>query len=111
MTDDAAKAKEQAAQAGHQTKAAVKSGSRAAKNAAEPVVEAVANEARDAAEKLEGTAEDAVNAVRRIDVGVLGKISSDTGVGFLALSVSIYSGAIAYAKFRQALSGRSHIVS
>ena len=105
------KAKEQARQAGSQTRAAVKSAGRAARDAAEPVVEAVADEARDAAEKLEGTAEDAVNAAKRINVGVLGKISSDTGVGFLALSVSLYSGAIAYAKFRQALSGRSQVIS
>jgi hypothetical protein len=42
---------------------------------------------------------------------VLSRMSSDTGVGFLALSVAIYSGAVAYTKFRQAASGRSQVIS
>lgn len=112
MTEnDKAKAKEQAAQAGSQAKAAAKSAGRAARDAAEPVVEAVADEARDTAEKVEGTVDDAVRAARKINPGVLGKMSSDTGVGFLALSVAIYSGTIAYVKFRQAASGRSQVIS
>lgn len=109
--EDKDKAKEQAAQAGHQARAAAKSGGRALRHAAEPVVEAVADEARDTAEKVEGTVNDVADAARRIDVGVLGKMSSDTGVGFLALSVCIYSGAVAYAKFRQAASSRSNVIS
>lgn len=110
-TEDKDRAKEQASQVGSQAKAAAKSAGRAARGAAEPVVEAVADEARDTAEKVEGTAHDVADAVRKVDVGVLGKMSSDTGVGFLALSVCIYSGAVAYAKFRQAASGRKQIIS
>jgi hypothetical protein len=107
---DKDKAKEQAGQAVSQAKAAAKSTGRAARDAAEPVVEAVADEARDTAEKVEGTIHDVADAAKRIDVGVLGRMSSDTGVGFLALSVCIYSGAVAYAKFRQAAAGRSSVI-
>lgn len=109
--DEAEKAKEQAEQAATQARAAARSGARALREAAEPVVEAVADEAQDVAEKVEGTAEDAVEAARRVNVGVLGKMSSDVGVGFLALSVCIYSGAVAYVKFRQAASGGSQVIS
>lgn len=109
--DDAELAKEQAGQAGSQAKAAAKSGGRALRDVAEDAVDAVADEARDVADKAEGTAHDVADAVRRVDVGVLGKMSGDTGVGFLALSVCIYSGAVAYAKFRQAASGRSQVIS
>jgi hypothetical protein len=108
LSDDSAK--ELADRAGDQAKHAAKNSGRAAKAAAEPVAEAVAEEARDTAHKLEGTADDAVRAARKINVGVLGKMSSDTGVGFLALSLAIYSGAVAYSKFRQA-AGRTTVVT
>lgn len=107
----AGKAGKQAKQSGRQARASARNAGRAAKAGAEAAADTVADEARDAAEKVEGTVDDAVDAARRIDVGVLGRMSSDTGVGFLALSVSIYAGLIAYTKFRQAASGRSHIVS
>jgi hypothetical protein len=100
-------AAEHARQAAGQGKAAAKNAGRAVKTAAEPVMEAVAEEAHDTAEKLEGTAYDAARAVRKIDVGMLSRLSSDTGVGFLALSVSLWSGAVAYSKFRTVLTGRS----
>lgn len=109
--DLADKAEEQARQAGSQAKAAAKTGGKAVKTAAEPVVEAVAEEARDTADKLEGTAYDAARAAKKVNVGVLGRMSGDTGVGFLALSVAIYSGAVAYAKFRQVASERSQVIS
>lgn len=107
----AEKAGEQAKQAGRQAKAATKNAGRAAKAAAEPVVEAVAEEAQDTADKLEDTAQDAARAAKKVNVDVLGRISSDTGVGFLALSVAIYASAVAYSKFRQAASGRNQIIS
>jgi ATP phosphoribosyltransferase regulatory subunit HisZ len=105
--DLASKTGVQTKQAGRQAKAAARTGGKAVKAAAEPVVE----EARDTANKLEGTAEDAVEAARKVNLGVLSRMSSDTGVGFLALSVAIYSGAVAYTKFRQAASGRSQVIS
>lgn len=111
MTDNAEEAKARASTAATQAKHAGRNTGRAAKAGAKAAAEAVADEAEETADKVEGTVDDAVDAARRINVGVLGRMSSDTGVGFLALSVSIYAGVIAYTKFRQAASGRSHIVS
>lgn len=96
---------ELAHRAGRQARNAGKNASRAAKAAVEPVVEAVEDEVRDTADKLEGTAQDAARAARKINPKMLSRISGDTGVGFLALSVAIYAGAIAYSKFRQVASG------
>lgn len=107
----AEKAGRQAKRAGSQAKAATKTSGRALKAAAEPVVETVAEEAQDTADKLEGTAQDAARAAKKVNLGVLRRISSDTGVGFLALSVAIYAGAVAYDKFRQAASGRKQVIS
>jgi hypothetical protein len=104
-------AQELAERAGTQAKHAAKNTGRAAKAAAKAGAEEVVEEARDAADKLEDTADDVIQAARRVNVGVLGKMSSDTGVGFLALSVCIYSGVIAYTKFRQAASGGSQVIS
>lgn len=106
----AGKAAEQAGQSGHQAKAAAKSTGRAVRAAAEPVAEAVADGAEEAAETARDVGQEAFRAVKKVDVGVLGKISGDTGVGFLALSVSLYSGLVAYTKFRQAFAGRSNII-
>lgn len=111
MSDEAQEAKEKAQQARGQAKAAARNAGGAVKAGAEAAGDAVADGARDTAEKVEATAEDAVRAARKVDVGVLGHISGDLGVGFLALSVSIYSGLVAYAKFRQAASGRSQVIS
>lgn len=109
--DLANKAGAQAKNAGMQARAAARSIGRAAKAGVEPVTEALTDEARDTAEKVEGTVDDAVQAATRVNVGVLGKMSSDTGVGFLALSVAIYAGAVAFSKFRQAASGRQQVIS
>lgn len=111
MSEESAEAKRLAGRAGKQAKQAGRNAGRAAKAGAEAAADTVADEARDAADKVEGTVDDAVNAARRINVGVLGRMSSDTGVGFLALSVSIYAGVIAYTKFRQAASGRTEVIS
>jgi hypothetical protein len=88
-----------AADSGKKTLRAVQKGTGAA-------VEVAADELKDAGHKIEGTAEDALQAARKVDVNLLGKLSNDLGVGFLSLSVSIYAGAIAYAKFRQVARGR-----
>lgn len=111
INENAKLAKEQVGQAGNQAKAAAKSTGRAVRDAAEPVVERMTDEASDVSYKVEETAQDALRAAKKVDVGVLSRMSGDTGVGFLALSVSIYAGAVAYAKFRQAASGRSHVIS
>lgn len=106
----AEKAEENVKQTGRQAKAASKNSAKALRAVAEEGAEKVVDEVRDTAEKLEGTAHDAAEAAKKIDVGVLGKISSDTGVAFLATSVSIYAGIVAYSKFRQAFSGGAHVI-
>lgn len=103
-------AQELAKRAGAQGKNAAKNTARAMKAAAEPAAVSAVAEAKETGAKLEGTAQDAVRAARRMDVGVLGRLSSDTGVGFLALSVAIYSGTIAYTKFRQVARGGSAVM-
>lgn len=110
MTEDnEQEASELAKQAAGQGKAAARSAGQALKAVGEDVVETVAEETRDATEKIEDTAEDALNTARRVNPKILSRISGDTGVGFLALSVSIYSGAVAFHKFRSALAGRSRV--
>lgn len=121
MTDDSQQNAEEAArlakQAKGQGRAAAKNagraaqrGARVARAAAEPVVDAVVDEAQDTVEKLEGTAEDAVKTARRINPRVLSRISGDTGQGFIALSVALWAGTIAFNKFRGAYEGRSHVL-
>lgn len=112
MTEDnAQEAAEHAKQAAGQGKAATKNAGKALKAVGEDAAETVAEEARDIAQKIEGTAEDALDTARRVNPKILSRISGDTGVGFLALAVSIYSGAIAAHKFRAAFSGSKNIVS
>lgn len=113
MTDEEkqAEAAELAKRARAEGKNAAKNAAQAVKAGAEAAEDAVAEEVQDTAQKLEGTAEDAVEAARRVNPWVLGRISSDTGIGFFALSVSIYSGAIAFYKFRSAIAGRSHVMT
>lgn len=104
-------AAELAKKAAREARAAAKDAGRAAKIVAEPALDAAAEEAQDTARKFEATAEDAVSAARRINPWVLSRISSDTGIGFFALSVSIYAGAIAVNKFRQAAAGRTALMT
>lgn len=95
MNDEAKKAKEQAAQAAHQAKAATQSTGRAVRDAAEPVVEAVADEAQDATEKVEDTVLEAVSVARR-----LGYAGPELVMTAFGLAVAVYSGKNALAKFR-----------
>lgn len=96
-------AQELAGRAGKQAKNAGKNAGRAVRAAAEPALESVGEHAEEAAEAVRETA-------RRVNPGALGRISSDTGVGFLAISVAVYAGAIAVGKFRQAYSGRKSVI-
>lgn len=102
-------AEELAQRAKEQAKHSAKNSGRALKAAAEPMMAAAADEARDTADKLEGTAQDAVTAARKLNPQVLSRLSGDTGIAFLAVSMSLWSGAIAFNKFRQVLSGRGHV--
>jgi hypothetical protein len=109
--DNATEAKDRAKTARTQATHASKNNGRSARAAGKAGAEEVADAAENVADRAEEIADEAVQAARRVNVGVLGKMSSDTGVGFLALSVCIYSGTVAYVKFRQAASGRSQIIS
>lgn len=111
MSEESQEAKALAKRAGAQAKHAGKNTGRAARAAAEAGAEVVADEAHEAVETVEGTAEAAAHAARRVNVGVLTRMSGDTGIGFLALTVAIYSGTVAYMKFRQAWSGGSQVIS
>lgn len=93
-------AAELAARAAQQGKNAGKNAGRAVKAVAEPVLEDI----QDNVEKLEGTVEDAVDAAKRFDLRMLSRITSDTGVGFLAMSISISAALVAYTKFRGVIS-------
>lgn len=93
-------AAELAKRAGRQGRNAARNGIKAAKAVAEPVIDAAHDEAVDTVNKLEGTAEDAVQAARKINPNVLSRLTGDTGIGFLALSVSIWAGAVAFNQFR-----------
>lgn len=95
MSEETEKAKEQAAQAGHQAKAAAKSTGRAARDAAEPVIEAVADTAQDTAESVEDLADEAVSVARR-----LGYAGPELALAAFGLAVTVYSGKNALAKFQ-----------
>lgn len=110
MSDSNGEAAELAERAAKQGKQASKNAARAARVAAEPVVEHVVDSARDVTNKLEGTAEDAIRTASRVNPKTLSRISGDTGVGFLALSVSLYAGAIAVNKFRAVYAGRNAVI-
>lgn len=105
MSDkDKQEARELAARAARQSQQAAKNAGRAAKAAA-PIV---AETAGDAAEKVNDAAEEAVDAAmqttKKFGPRVLSKLSSDTGVGFFALSVAVYAGALAFNRFGAAYS-------
>jgi hypothetical protein len=98
------------ARAASQARNATKNTARAAKDIAVPLAEDAAEEIRDTGEKLEGTVEDAVQSARKLSPRALSHISGDVGWGFLALSVSLYAGALAYNKFSAAYAGRKTII-
>lgn len=113
--DEEQRAAEEAAghakQAAGQAKAAAKEAAAAVSTAAEPVVDRVSDAAQNGASRIEDTAEDALDAARRVNPKIISKITGDTGVGFLALSVCIYSGTVAFYRFRSAFEGRSKVLS
>lgn len=95
MSEETEKAKEQAAQAGHQAKAAAKSTGRAARDAAEPVLEEVRDKAEDARDKVEDIADDAVSFGRR-----LGYAGPELVISAVCLGLAIVSSKRAYTKIQ-----------
>lgn len=91
--EDMQEARTHLGRAGRQGRHAAKNVSQAAQNGASAGVD----EAKDAA--------------RRLNVRGLSGITGDAGTGFLALSVALYAGAIAYNKFGSAIKGRGRAVS
>lgn len=94
---DQREAKELAARAASQGKHSAKNIGRASVAAGE----AVADEAVETTKRI----------APRISTLGLAAVSSDAGVGFLALSVALYAGAVAYSKFGSVLHGRGRAVT
>lgn len=97
-------------QSQHAAKNATKAARIAGEVAAEETQDSLMHAAGEAQEGAEEVAETTKRVVPRISARGLAAISGDTGTGFLALAVSIYSGAIAYQKFRSAIEGRGRAI-
>ena len=89
-------AQEHAARAARQAKYASQNAGRAAAEGAEYIADEVIGTGRKAA--------------KRFSPRGLAAISGDTGTGFLAMSVALYAGAIAFNRFRSAIDGRRRAV-
>lgn len=112
MTDEnKQEAADLAKRAGTQAKNAAKNSGRAVKAVAEPVIEAVVEEASNGHRQLEAITEEAAHTAKRVNPRMLSYISGDTGIGFLALSASLYAACVAVAKFRDAYEGRKQVLS
>jgi hypothetical protein len=81
-----------------------------AARAARQARHATKNAGRAAAEGAEYVAEEGKRRIKRFNLPGLAAISSDTGIGFLALSVSLYAGVIAFDRFNSAYHGRYQAV-
>lgn len=111
MSDqDKQEAKELAARAVRQSQQAAKNAGRAAKATAPVVAEKTGDAAEKVNDKAEEMVEVAAHTTRKFGPRVLDKISGDTSVGFMALSVAVYAGAIAFHKFNSAYSQRTYAV-
>jgi hypothetical protein len=112
---DKREARRHMGRAGRQGKHAVRNAGRAARFGAEAAAEETKDAPSHAAEHVEGAAERVAEDVRvvtpKLSARGLAAISGDTGTGFLALAVSLYSGAIAFHKFRSAIQGRGRAVA
>jgi hypothetical protein len=93
---DKQEATEHAARAARQAKHASKNAGRAAVEGAEYAAEEILETGR--------------KATKRFSPRGLAAISGDTGTGFLALSVALYAGAVAFNRFRSAIDGRRRAV-
>lgn len=88
-----------AKQARGEARAAARDAARAAKAGAEVAADAVEEEARDTVHKLEGTAQDAARAAKRLDIpGFL----ANTSLGFAFAGGSVFLGLAALQAFRNA---------
>ncbi len=90
-----------------QGKHAAQNAGRAARAAAQPVLE----EVQDMTEKVEDVAEETVKTAKRVSPLALSRLSSNTGQGFLALSVALYAAGFAISKFKGVYMGHSQVLN
>lgn len=101
MSDqDKQEAAELAARAGTQGKNALKNTGRAGRAAALHAADVTENAAEETVEVVSET-------TKHVGSRLLSKITSDTSIGFLAMSVSIYAGVIALNKFGLVIARRN----
>jgi hypothetical protein len=94
--EDKQEARKLAARAATQAKHSGQNAARAADTVIEPIVE-------EATETVKRQA-------NRVSPRGLAAITGDMGVGFFALSVALYAGAIAYSRFDAAFKGRGRAI-
>lgn len=101
---DKQEAQELAARAAAQGKNATKNAGRAARAAAPVAAEKIGDAAEAVNDRAEETVDAMSNTARRFGPRLFRKLTGDTGIGFFALSVSLYAGGIAFSKFNSAYS-------
>lgn len=111
---DRQEAREHLSQARRQAGQAARHATKAAKIVGEVAAEETGDALRHSADEVKEVASDVAEETKRVapkfSARGLAAISSDTGIGFMALSVSIYSGAIAFYKFKAAFDGRGRAI-
>jgi hypothetical protein len=85
--------------AGRQSKHALRNAGKAAQVAAQPVLE-----------EVEDTVEGVVKTAKRVSPIGISRLSGDTAVGFMAVSVALFAGHLAFNKFRGVYTGRSLVI-
>lgn len=110
-----------AQRAKQQSKHAAKNATKAAKLAAEPVAQEIKHTAirteavaADGLHTVEGQAvrasEKTKDKVKRINTKGLAALSGDTGQGFIALSVALWAGSIAFNRFSKVYNTRGRAI-
>lgn len=98
-------------QGGNAARNATKASKLAGEAAADEAQDSLKHAAGETRDVVEDVTEEAKRKLPNLSARGLAAISGDTGTGFLALAVSLYSGAIAYHKFRSAIEGRGRATS
>lgn len=96
---DKQEAQELAARAAAQGKNATKNAGRAARAAAPVAAEKIGDAAEAVNERAEETVDAMSDTARRFSPRLIRSLTGDMGMGFFALSVSLYAGGLAFSKF------------
>jgi hypothetical protein len=107
---DKQEAKELGARAARQSQQAAKNTARAARAAMPVAAEKIGDAAEVVNDVVEDVTDAAVRETRKVSPRILSRLTGDTGIGFLALSVSIYAGTIAFNQFRGVYSQRGQVM-